>query len=229
MQILRLLLKCPTDTGTLLSGLLSMYFGKATFSSWQCGGGALAECGPGITHQWFYCTFLYWSVSTIVEWPWNGLYRNNVNTSIWNCETVLLSATMGCLLCNVSNTTVQCSGCALSTERGPCSTRQQFYFTVFHWSVSTIVEWPWNGLYRNSVNPLQFCITTESPWWKRILSNPWTEIYLLWYGQMEFVSVELFKFLSYDGLIMLYCFVFHCFPLGCFYYRRVAMKRFVPQ
>ena len=113
---------------------------------------------------------------------------------------------------------------------GLCCTNQQFYFTIFHWIVSTIVEWPWNGLYRNSVNmplgvceiglfvgtmgcPLYYCITTESPWWKHILGvHPWAEIYLLWYGQVEFVSVGLFNFFVWctrDAVFFCECITCH--------------------
>ena len=128
----------------------------------------------------------------------------------------------------VSTMAVCCWWCI--SRVGMCCTNQQFYFTVFHWGVSTIVEWPWNGLYRNSVNtplgvcevvlfvgtmgcPLYYYITTESPWWKRILSvNSWAKIYLLLYGQVEFVSVGLFNFFvwcTHDAVFFCECITCH--------------------
>ena len=110
---------------------------------------------------------------------------------------LLLACLTSTVLSSVDNATFPLWLCVVGgalAKWGLYCTNQQFYFTVFHWSVSTIVEWPCNGLYRNSVNtplgvckigmfvgtmgcPLYYC-TTESPWWKLSLSvNPRANIY----------------------------------------------------
>ena len=85
----RLLLACLTST--MLSSV-----DNATYPLWLCVVvGALAEWGLCCTNQQFYFPVFHWSVSTIVEWPWNGLYRNSVNTPLGVCEIRLFVGPLG--------------------------------------------------------------------------------------------------------------------------------------